>query len=106
MTADICLTACHFTLAGAAWRQPPRWPLKDRLTAAAQAGFGGVGLRPEDVIRQRTVSVNSRGSYAGLGLEVHDWRVYAAGTSRPRRAGKGVALRTSCTGWRRNGGRA
>ena len=72
MTADICLTACHFTLAGAAWRQPPRWPLKDRLTAAAQAGFGGVGLRPEDVIRQGTSIGELARIIADLGLQVHE----------------------------------
>ena len=72
MTADICLTACHFTLAGAAWRQPPRWPLKDRLTAAAQAGFGGVGLRSQDVIRPGTSISELARIIAGLGLEVHE----------------------------------
>jgi len=75
MTADISLTACHFTLAGAAWRQPPRWPLKDRLTAAAQAGFGGVGLRREDVLdccRQGTSIRELARIMAGLGLEVHE----------------------------------
>jgi len=72
MTADICLTACHFTLTGAAWRQPPRWPLKERLTAAAQAGFGGVGLRSEDVIRQGTSISELARIIADLGLEVHE----------------------------------
>ena len=72
MTADICLTACHFTLTGAAWRQPPRWPLKDRLTAAAQAGFGGVGLRSEDVIRPGTSISELARIIADLGLEVHE----------------------------------
>jgi sugar phosphate isomerase/epimerase len=75
MTADICLTACHFTLAGAGWRQPPRWPLKDRLTAAAQAGFAGVGLRPEDVLdccRQGTSLSDLARIIADLGLQVHE----------------------------------
>ena len=75
MTADICLTACHFTLTGAARLQPPRWPLKDRLTAAAQAGFGGVGLRPEDILdccRQGTSISELARIIADLGLEVHE----------------------------------
>jgi sugar phosphate isomerase/epimerase len=92
MTVDICLTACHFTLAGAAWRQPPRWPLKDRLTAAAQAGFGGVGLRPEDVIRQRTSISELARIIAGLGLQVHElesvrgWYLASAAGRAGRRA--------------------
>src|SRR5271168_1285322 len=75
MTADVCLTACHFTLTGAARLQPPRWPLKDRLTAAAQAGFGGVGLRPEDILdccRQGTSISELARIIADLGLEVHE----------------------------------
>src|SRR5271163_444606 len=75
MTADICLTACHFTLAGAGWRQPPRWPLKDRLTAAAQAGFARAGLRPEDVLdccRQGTSLSDLARIIADLGLQVHE----------------------------------
>jgi sugar phosphate isomerase/epimerase len=92
MTADICLTACHFTLAGAAWRQPPRWPLKDRLAAAAQAGFCGVGLRPEDVIRQGTSISELARIIAGLGLEVHElesvrgWYLASATGREGRRA--------------------
>src|SRR5580658_7221181 len=92
MTADICLTACHFTLAGAAWRQPPRWPLKDRLAAAAQAGFCGVGLRPEDVIRQGASISELARIIAGLGLEVHElesvrgWYLASATGREGRRA--------------------
>src|SRR5271155_5148565 len=93
MTADVCLTACHFTLTGAARLQPPRWPLKDRLTAAAQAGFGGVGLRPEDILdccRQGTSISELARIIADLGLEVHElesvhgW--YLASTARRGRA--------------------
>ena len=95
MTAGICLTACHFTLTGAAWRQPPRWPLKDRLTAAAQAGFGGVGLRPEDVLdcgRQGTSISELARIIADLGLEVHElesvrgWYLASATGREGRRA--------------------
>jgi sugar phosphate isomerase/epimerase len=95
MTADICLTACHFTLTGAGWRQPPRWPLKDRLTAAAQAGFGGVGLRLEDVLdccRQGTSVSELARIIAGLGLEVHElesvhgWYLASATGREGRRA--------------------
>jgi sugar phosphate isomerase/epimerase len=95
MTADICLTACHFTLAGAGWRQPPRWPLKDRLTAAAQAGFAGVGLRWPDVLdccRQGT-SINELARIiTDLGLEVHElesvrgWYLASAAGREGRRA--------------------
>jgi len=95
MTADICLTACYFTLAGAGWRQPPRWPLKDRLKAAAQAGFGGVGLRWQDVLgcdRQGTSLSELARIIADLGLEVHElesvhgWYLASAEGREGRRA--------------------
>jgi sugar phosphate isomerase/epimerase len=95
MTADICLTACHFTLTGAGWREPPRWPLQDRLTAAAQAGFGGVGLRWPDVLdccrRGTSISELAR-IIADLGLQVHElesvhgWYLASAAGREARRA--------------------
>jgi sugar phosphate isomerase/epimerase len=45
------LIASWWTIAGATPGNPARWPLEDRIAAAAKAGFDGVGLRNDDYTR-------------------------------------------------------
>jgi sugar phosphate isomerase/epimerase len=69
------LTACHLTLTGAYLGSPPRWPLRQRLAAAARAGFSGVGLRVDDVLDSVGAGkglTELAALLADLGLEVHE----------------------------------
>jgi sugar phosphate isomerase/epimerase len=52
------LVASYWTLAGAPFGQPARWPFEERVRAAAEAGFRGIGMHFEDyrAMRQRGIS--------------------------------------------------
>ena len=58
MTAE--LVASFFTLSGSAFGQPARHPFPERCSAAAQAGFAGIGFHVDDL--ERTVA-------SGTGVE-------------------------------------
>jgi sugar phosphate isomerase/epimerase len=44
------LIASSYTLSGSPVFQPPRFPFADRVAAAAQAGFSGIGVSAEDYV--------------------------------------------------------
>lgn len=47
------LVASFFTLTGSGFAEEPRHPFVQRCLAAAEAGFGGIGLHVEDLARTR-----------------------------------------------------
>ncbi len=52
------LVASYWTIAGAPFGQPARWSFEDRVQAAAEAGFWGIGVHFEDyaAMRERGVA--------------------------------------------------
>ncbi|TDP92795.1 sugar phosphate isomerase/epimerase family protein [Labedaea rhizosphaerae] len=66
------LTIGYLQLTGAAWDQPPRHPLGERLAALAAAGFSGTGMDTEDLERIQTTHGADwvRGQFAEHGLRL------------------------------------
>jgi sugar phosphate isomerase/epimerase len=66
------LTIGYLQLTGAAWDQPSRYSLPERLAALAAAGFTGTGLDTEDL--QRVQAEHSpawiKGQFAEHGLRL------------------------------------
>lgn len=52
------LIASYYTLAGAPVGQPPRFPFEERVAAAAEAGFVGVGLLADDYAAMRAAGTS------------------------------------------------
>ncbi|MGH9211684.1 MAG: sugar phosphate isomerase/epimerase family protein [Acidimicrobiales bacterium] len=83
------LIASHYTIAGAGLGQPSRFPLEERCTAAAKAGFTGIGVTVEDyrALRVRRSPVQLAAAVAATDARVaeveliHGWITGAPGAA-------------------------
>lgn len=89
------LICSHFTLAGSCGIEPARFPLADRIQAAADAGFAGIGLLGADhalITESGTSDAEIAGMLADHGLVVaeveflFDWSVGPDEPERQRNA--------------------
>jgi sugar phosphate isomerase/epimerase len=92
------LVSSHFTLTGSQPMTPPRFAFAERVAAAADAGFAGIGVLGEDYVAELDQGLTDADAVAILadhGLEVgeveflFDW---SAGDDEPERAKNGRQL--------------